>query len=247
MASQFKVGNITVDVVRKDIKHAYLRVDPPDGRVRLSAPLRLSAEALRAFAVSKVGWIERQRSKIHARADAIPLTFVDGDCLEVWGAPATLEVSEKNAPPALALKGIRLHLQVQPGTDVKKRQALVEAWYRDQLKTAVLQLLARWEPLIGVKVKQVTLRKMKTRWGSCSTQARTIRLNSELARQSRQYLEYVVVHELTHLLEPSHNARFRSLMDQFLPGWRTTRRELNRLPIGHPGWGKSSMSVDPKP
>ena len=232
MASQLKIGDLTIEVTRKAIKHAYLRVDPPDGCVRLSVPRRMSSQALRAFVLSKLDWIERQQAKIQLQVRPVPPRYLDRESLHVWGVCTTLRVTEHSAPPSVELKNGCLHLQVRPGTDGPKRKALVEAWYREKIQIAIPLLLAQWEPRIGVKVKKVTLRRMKTRWGSCSAKPRTIRLNTELAKMPRACLEYVVVHELAHLLEPSHNARFKALMDRFLPGWRTTRKQLNQHALG---------------
>jgi predicted metal-dependent hydrolase len=227
MGSRLKIGEISVDVVRKNIKHAYLRVLPPAGEVRLSVPRRMSSQALRAFVLSKLDWIERQQAKIQRQVRPVPPRYLDRESLHVWGVSTTLRVTEHSAPPSVELKNGYLHLQVRFGTDGPKRQALIEAWYREQIQIAIPLLLAQWEPRIGVKVKKVSLRRMKTRWGSCSAKPRTIRLNTELAKMPRACLEYVLVHELAHLLEPSHNARFKVLMDRFLPGWRATRRALH--------------------
>ncbi len=236
MSVHLKIGDITLEVVRKDIKHAYLRVVPPAGEVHISAPKRMSNAALRAFALSRLGWIQRQQAKIRTQVRETPRRYVEGESLDVWGVRKTLKVTEVDAPPSVALHDGHLQLQLHPGTETHKRQALVEAWYREQLMAAVPALLARWEPLIGVKVKRVTLRRMKTRWGSCSTKPRTIRLNSELAKKPPECLEYVVVHELVHLLEASHNARFKALMDRYLPGWKVIRKQLNSLTVKHTDW-----------
>lgn len=236
MGLQLRIGDITVDVVQKDIKNVYLSVHPPTGRVRISAPKRMKMETIRVFAVSKQDWIKRQQKKIRDQERETPREFVENESHYVWGKRYLFTISERNEPPLIELKHSRMHLRVRPGADVEKRQALVEAWYREQIKTAVPTLLAHWEPKLGVKVERVYVRRMKTKWGSCNYTARTIRFNTELAKKPPEYLEYVVVHEMIHMLEPSHNGRFVALMDRFMPQWKFYREELNRLPISHADW-----------
>ena len=146
------------------------------------------------------------------------------------------KVIEADAAPSIELKHTRMFLRVRPGTGESKKQAIVDAWYREQLKSAVLPLIAKWEPLLGVKVGRVFVRRMKTKWGSCNAGRRSIRLNTDLAKKPRECLEYIVVHELIHLLEPTHNARFMALMDKFLPHWKLRRDELNAAPLAHVTW-----------
>lgn len=236
MGSQLRIGDITVDVVQKDIKNVYLSVHPPTGRVRISAPKRMKMETIRVFAVSKQDWIKRQQKKIRDQERETHREFVENESHYVWGKRYLLTISERNEPPLIELKHSQMHLRVRPGADVEKRQTLVEAWYREQIKTAVPTLLAHWEPKLGVKVERVYVRRMKTKWGSCNYAARTIRINTELAKKPRKCLEYVVVHELVHVLEPSHNGRFVALMDRFMPQWNFYREVLNRLPVSHANW-----------
>ena len=226
MASRFSIGGIEIELTRKSIKHAYLRVNGA-GTVRMSAPRRMSNSDLEAFARSKLDWIKRQQRKRQDRPKPIDHTYASGEPFSIWGRTVHLQVVEVKSKPSVGLIGAALRLAVRPGTSKAKREVMVEAWYREQLRTAVPALLARWEVRIGVKIARVTLRKMKTRWGSCSVKPRTIRLNTELVKWPPDCLEYVVVHELVHLLEPSHNARFKALMDRYLPGWRVTRKSLN--------------------
>jgi predicted metal-dependent hydrolase len=228
MNSQMKLGDIEVEVVLKNIKNLHLRVYPPAGRVRISAPKRMSMNTIRKFALSKLSWIKQQQTRLRERERAKPRNYIDRERHYVWGDHYLLKVTESNARPSIELADGRMHLRVRPGTDECKREGLVEVWYRLQLKQAIPPLLERWEPRIGVRVERFFVRRMKTKWGSCNTRAHTIRLNTELARKSPACLEYVVVHELVHLLEPSHNARFVALMDQFMPGWKRHRQELNQ-------------------
>jgi len=190
----------------------------------------------RVFAISKLDWIRQQQTKLREQERETPRGYVERESHYLWGKRYLLTVQEIDEPPAIELKHSRMVLRVRPGTEEAKRQALVEQWYREQLKAAVPALLARWEPLLGVKAEHWFVQRMKTRWGSCNHQARTIRLNTELAKKPIQCLEYIVVHELVHLLEPTHNARFVALMDRFLPQWQHHRQVLNRLPVRQVTW-----------
>lgn len=240
MESQIKLGDIDVDVVRKRIKNVYLTVNPPAGRVRISAPKRMSIRAIEAFAYSKLDWIKRQQRWLRRQEHEVPRRYVTGEDHLVWGERYSLTVSERDATPRVALADSRILLQVRPGGGERnKRQTLVEAWYREQLRAAMPPLLARWEPLMGVKVKKFFVQRMKTRWGSCNYRAHTIRLNTELASRAPECLEYILVHELVHLLEPSHNAHFHALMDRFMPAWRIRDQDLNRRPPQRPQWRAS--------
>ncbi len=237
MVSQIKLGDIAVDVVLKDIKNVHLSVYPPTGRVRISAPKRMSMETIRAFAISKLGWIKQQQAKVREQERETPRDYIDRESHYVWGKRYLLTVSESDAPPSIELKHDRMLLRVRPRTDKDKKQALVEGWYREQIKTAVPPLLGRWEPRVGVRVERFYVQRMKTKWGSCNHKAHTIRLNTELAKKPADCLEYVLVHELVHFLERHHNDRFRGYMDQFMPQWRLYRDELNRIPLVNEDWG----------
>lgn len=236
MVTQVHLGDIAVDVVFKDIKNVHLSVYPPDGKVRISAPLRMSLDTIRVFAISKLAWIRQQQRKLQGQPRETPRVYRDLESHYVWGQRYLLTVSENDQPPTVELKHRRLLLQVRPGTDEAKRQAIIEAWYREQLKDAVPPLLRRWQPLLGVTVARFFVQQMKTRWGSCNPGNGTIRLNTDLAKKPPQCLEYLVVHEMAHLREPTHNPRFIALMDQFLPDWRLRRDSLNQLPVRHEDW-----------
>ena len=237
MGSQLELGDITVDVVRKDIKNLHLRVFPPAGHVRISAPDRMSLNAIRIFVIAKLGWIKKQQARIRLQQHETPHEYLSGENHFVWGKRYLLAVSESNERPSVELAHSNMLLRVRPGTCKDKRQAVVEAWYREQLKQALPPLLTKWQPLLGVSVERFFVRRMKTRWGTCNTKVRTIRLNTELVKRPVECLEYVVVHELVHLLEPSHNSRFVALMDRFMPAWKFHRQELDRRPIRREEWG----------
>ena len=236
MPTQVKLGNIAVDVVLKDIKNVHLSVHPPTGRVSISAPSRMSLDTIRVFAISKLGWIKQQQRKLQKQERETAREYLDRESHYVWGRRYLLKVSESEGPPSVELRHNRMHLRVRPGSDETKRHAIVEEWYREQLKQAVSPFVEKWEQLIGVKVRRVFVQRMKTKWGSCNHRARTIRLNTDLAKKPRECLEYLVVHELVHLLEPTHNAHFIGLMDQFMPKWSFYRQRLNRLPVRHESW-----------
>lgn len=234
--AQIKLGDIMVDVILKDIKNVHLSVHPPAGKVRISAPERMSLDTIRVFAISKLDWIKQQQAKLRGQERESPREYLDRESHHVWGRRYLLTVTENDAPPAIELKHRRMILRVRPGTGQEKREALVEEWYRERLKEAVPPLLERWEPLLGVKAKRWFVQRMKTKWGSCNHRSGTIRLNTELAKKPPECLEYIVVHELVHLLEPTHNARFLALMDRFMPKWQSHREELNRLPLRRETW-----------
>jgi predicted metal-dependent hydrolase len=236
MAAQIELGEITIEVVLKNIKNIHLSVHPPTGRVRLAAPARTDLETLRVFAISKLSWIKQQQQKFQAQERETPREYLERESHYVWGKRYLLKIIEAEAAPSVELTHKQLLLQVRPGADQAKKRASVEEWYRQELKQAVPPLIARWEPLLGVKVARFFIQRMKTRWGSCNPEAGAIRLNTELAKKPRECLEYIVVHEMIHLLEPTHNARFLALMEQFMPKWRFYREELNRLPVRHEDW-----------
>lgn len=236
MVTQLTLGDITVDVVLKDIKNVHLKVYPPKGEVRISAPAHMPLDTIRVFAISKLDWIKRHQKQLIEQERETFREYRDRESHYVWGKRYLLAVSESQQPPAVHLEHGRMVFQVRPGTDVTKRREIVAAWYRDRIRAAVPALFAKWEPVMGVTVERLFVRQMKTKWGSCNPRSASIRLNTELAKKPRECLEYVVVHEMAHLLEPSHNARFIALMDRFLPEWRIRRDLLNQLPVRHEDW-----------
>ncbi len=236
MITQIELGDITVDVVFKDIKNIHLSVYPPTGRVKISAPLRMDIDTIRIFAISRLGWIKQKQKKFQGQERETPREYLDLESHYVWGKRYLLKILEVNEAPSVELKHNKIILRVRPETDDKKKQAIIDAWYREQLKKAVPPLIARWEPLLGVKVERFFVQRMKTKWGSCNCKARNIRLNTELAKKPIECLEYTIVHEMTHLLEPTHNSRFIALMDQFMPKWQFCRDKLNKLPVSHENW-----------
>ena len=236
MRTTLELGGITLGVLKKDIKNVHLSVYPPIGRVRISAPLRMSLDTIRLFAISKLGWIKQQQRKLREQERETEREYLDRESHYVWGRRYLLKVREAEAGPDVQIKYGALLLRVRPGANERTREAVVADWYRQLLKAALPPIIAAWEPRLEVTVNEFYVQHMKTKWGSCNPAARTIRLNTELARKPKECLEYIVVHEMVHLLEPTHSPRFLALMDRFLPSWRNTRELLNRLPARHERW-----------
>jgi len=234
--AQIRLGNTPVEVVFKDIKNVHLTVHPPEGRVRIAAPQRMTLERVRLFAIAKLGWIRAQQKALRAQDREPRREFIARESHYLWGRRYLMVVEEADQPATVELRPRRIKLTVRPRTSRAARTTVMEGWYRDQLRSALPDLLSRWEQVIGVKAGRVSVRRMKTRWGSCNHRTGSILLNTELAKKPPECLEYVLVHELIHLLEPTHNARFVDLMDQFMPAWRHYRRVLNRLPIRQERW-----------
>jgi predicted metal-dependent hydrolase len=234
---KIQLGKFEADLEYKDIKNVHLSVHPPLGRVRIAAPHRMKLDTIRVFAISKLGWIEQQRKKVLAQERESPRNYVERESHYVWGRRCLLALSELDEPPEVSLRHTKLLVQVRPGTAVKRRAELVEAWYRSQVKNAVPELISKWEKKLGVQVKKVNVRRMRTRWGSCNPASKGILLNTDLAKKPPECLEYIVVHEMIHLLEPTHNARFVALMDRYMPNWKHRKRMLNELPVRHEEWG----------
>lgn len=237
MTTTIELGDVVLEIVRKDIKNVHLSVYPPTGAVRIAAPLRMTTDTIRIFAISKLGWIRRQQRKLVAQERETPREYLDRESHYVWGRRYLLVVSEEDRAPMVELNPNTLVLRVRPGASQERKQSVLEEWYRRQLKDAAVPMIARWERLMNVKVERFFVQHMKTKWGSCGFATGTIRLNTELAKKPPECLEYIVVHEMVHLLEPTHNRRFLELMDGFMPAWRDHRDALNRLPVRHERWG----------
>jgi predicted metal-dependent hydrolase len=236
MTDLLDLGGVTVDVEFKDIKNVHLSVHPPTGRIRISAPARMNLDTVRVFAISKLEWIKKQQGKLREQERETPREFLERESHYLWGKRYLMNVIEGDLTPSVEVKHSTLQLHVKPGTSHERKQTIVSQWYRDQVKAATAPLLARWEPVIGISVKKFYVQQMKTKWGSCNSSAGTIRLNTELAKKPKEHLEYVVVHEMTHLLEPTHNAHFIALMDKFMPSWQHRRDQLSQLPVRHEEW-----------
>jgi predicted metal-dependent hydrolase len=231
-----QLGEIAIAVTRKDIKHVHLSVHPPSGRVTLVAPMRTRHEVARAYAVSKLGWIRDQQAKLRGQAREAPRQFVERETHYLWGRRYLLSVREAEAKPCVSLSHRRITLTLRPGSSSSKRAAVMHEWHKSLLHAAVPELIRRWEPKLGVEVAGYFLQRMKTKWGSCNSRALNIRLNTELVKKPKDLLEYVVVHEMLHLIEPTHGERFVTLISKYYPAWREARAELNELPLGAETW-----------
>lgn len=236
MATQISLGGIVLEVIKKDIKNVHLSVYPPSGKVRISAPLRMNTDTIRVYAISKLDWIKQQQKKLRAQARETARDYVDRESHYVWGKRYLLKVVQDDAPPSVELNHNKLVLRIRPGASDEKKRAVLEEWYREQLREAVPGIIAKWQPLIGVEVKRFFVQRMKTKWGSCNHDSGNVRLNTELAKKPHECLEYIVVHEMIHLLEPTHNEHFIALLDHYMPKWQFLRDELNRLPVRHEDW-----------
>jgi predicted metal-dependent hydrolase len=199
--------------------------------------MRMNLDTVRVFAISKLSWIKQQQRKILAQERETPREYLNLESHYLWGKRYLLRVIEGNQSPTIEVQHSKLLLRVPPLTAEEKKQEIVAQWYRSQLKEAVPEVVAKWSQVIGVTVEGFYVQQMKTKWGSCNHSAGTIRLNTELAKKPKECLEYVVVHEMVHLLEPTHNARFIALMERFMPNWRLRRDHLNQLPVRHEEWG----------
>lgn len=235
--STINLGELEISVDRKAIKNIHLSVYPPDGRVHISAPERFELDELRVYAVTRIGWISKQRKQIMGQPREAPWEYITRESHYFMGIRYLLKVIEQDAPAHVETKHRELRLFVRPGSSPEKRAEVLEEFYRNHLRTAIPKYIMHYARLIGVQPPEFGIRKMKTKWGSCSIEARRIWLNLELARKPPVCLEYLVVHEMVHLLERNHNARFVGLMDHFLPAWRSHRDLLNALPVAHVGWG----------
>lgn len=231
------VHGIAIEVVRKGIKNLHLGVYPPHGRVRVAAPLGMSDEAIRMAIVTRLAWINKQRAKFAEQPRQSEREAVTGESHYYLGRRYRLRVHEQAGPSRLELSGnTRMDLYVRPGLDASAREAIILRWYRDQLRELLPPLLAKWEEELGVKASRWGIKRMKTRWGSCNPATGSVWFNLELAKKPSQCLEYLVVHELLHLIDRTHGDRFKVLLDQHLPQWRLVRSELNRAPLGHVDW-----------
>jgi len=236
MRESIELGGLSIAVTRKDVKNVHLSVHPPDGHVTLVAPRTTRMEAARAYAATRLGWIRNQQQKLRSQARESPREFVTRESHYLWGKRYLLKVVEKEGKPYVTADHRRITLYVRPGSAVAKRRAVMHAWHKDLLHEAVPSLIEKWERRTGVTVERYFLQRMKTKWGGCNHRAGTIRLNTELVKKPRDLLEYVLVHELLHLIEPTHSERFFELLDRHYPTWREARAELNELPLAAEEW-----------
>ena len=235
--TRMKVAGFAVDIVRKDIKNLHLGVYPPNGRVRVAAPLATSDEAIRLAVVGKVAWIRRQKAKLAEQPRQSKRDAVTGESHYFLGQRFRLSIEPSKSQQFVSIRTkTRIELHIREGSTTEQKMKVLDHWYRNQLREILEPMVNEWQKKLGVKASFVGVRRMKTKWGSCNSQESRIWINSELAKKSMTCIEYIVVHELTHLLEPLHNDRFIAVMDKHLPDWRARRNELNRLPLAHELW-----------
>ena len=231
-----KLGDINIEVTLKAIKNVHLSVYPPYGKVKVAAPSRMSIENIKIYTISKLGWIKEQQKKFKSQIRESKREYLTKESHYYLGKRYMLKITEINSAPSVILKHKTIELYIRPQTSKLKMHLVLEDWYRSELKLIVQELITKWEKRMGVKSESFGIRKMKTKWGSCNTDAKSVLLNLELAKKPYQCIEYIVVHELVHLLERRHNDRFITLMNRFLPEWKQLKNDLNRLPISHFEW-----------
>ena len=236
MTELIQIGEISIEVTRKDIKNVHLSVHPPEGGVTLSAPKESRLEVVRAYAITRLSWIREQQEKLRTQARETPREFIERESHYLWGRRHLLTVIERDTKPFVTVDHKRIKLIVRPGSDHTKRASIIHEWHKSLLHEYIPTLISKWEPKLGVKVRTYFLRRMKTKWGSCNHKAGHIRLNTELVKKPKDLIEYVVVHEMLHLEEPTHNDRFISLLTDHFPTWREARAELNELPLTAEEW-----------
>ena len=236
MGEMIRIGDLAIHVTRKAIKNVHLSVHPPHGRVTLAAPTATRLDVARAYAITRLGWIQAQQQKLASQARETPRRFVARESHYLWGRRHLLTVVHKDARPAISLDHKRITLSVRPGADTAKRADVIHEWHKSLLHAVVPALIKKWEPRLKVNVAGYFLQRMKTKWGSCNHQAGHIRLNTELVKKPKDLLEYVVVHEMAHLLAPTHSERFVAILDKHYPTWREARVELNELPLAAEAW-----------
>ncbi|WP_246035776.1 M48 family metallopeptidase [Winogradskyella algicola] len=233
-----KIANVEIDIVRKDIKNMHLAVYPPNGKIRLSVPSKTDEEVLRLFAISKLGWIKKHVKNFQAQPRESIRTYVSGESHYFQGKRYILNVIEHQGKSKVSIRGTKcLDLYVRRGSTREDKAKVLKEWYRRKLKKQLPDIISKWEKEIGVKASDWGVRQMKTKWGACNIEEKRIWLNLELSKKPTICLEYIVVHELVHLLERHHNDRFIQYMDTFMPKWRLYRNQLNSLPVVHNDWG----------
>ncbi|GAB3515877.1 M48 family metallopeptidase [Emticicia fontis] len=229
--------DISIDVVRKNIKHMHLAVYPPTGRVRIAAPMRINDEGVKLFAISKLSWIKKNQRNFVAQDRQTPRQFKERESHYFQGKRYLLRITEQDTPSKVVIKTkTYIDLYIRPNSTTEQRQDIINEWYRAELKKLIQPIIDKWQSRIGVTVNDWQVKQMKTKWGTCNIEQKRIWINLELAKKPVICLEYIVVHELIHLLERYHNDRFLALIDSFLPQWKFYREELNRFPVSHGEW-----------
>ncbi|MGE0467862.1 MAG: M48 family metallopeptidase [Nitrospira sp.] len=236
MSETLQLGDLSVELTRKAVKHVHLSVHPPEGHVSLVAPTGTRMEVARAYAISKLVWIRTQRAKFAEQARESPRRFITRETHYLWGRRYLLSVEHQDAKPSVTLDHRRITLVVRPRSTQAVRARVMHEWHKSLLHQIVPRLIAKWESRLGLRVVGYFLQRMKTKWGGCNHKARHIRLNTELVKKPKDLLEYVIVHEMIHLIEPTHSERYVTLMTKHYPTWQEARVELNELPLTSETW-----------
>ena len=231
MSESIELGDISIEITRKDIKNVHLSVHPPDGRVTLAAPSTTRLDVARAYAISKLDWIRDQQVKLAKQARETRRKFVGRESHYLWGRRYLMTIKQKEAKPSVTLDHKQITLTIRPGSSQQKREEVIHDWHKGLLHDAIPPLIKKWENKLKVNVSGYFLQKMKTKWGSCNRKAGHIRLNTELVKKPKDLLEYAIVHEMAHLIEPTHNIRFVAILQENYPSWREAQAELNELPL----------------
>ena len=231
------LGDLHLNVIQKNIKNIHLRVRSPEGNVTISAPLRINLETIRRFIITKLGWIQKQQTKIKNQKREAPREYITNESHNYLGQKYLLQVIEQNAAPKVVLKQDTIELYIRKNFSITQRKKVLQSWYRQQLKILIPQYIESLEKKMNVKVSELRIKTMKTRWGTCNPKAKRIWLNTELAKKPIEHIEYVLIHEMVHLLERRHNQKFKAHMDKFLPQWKHLKKELNRSALRNVEWG----------
>ena len=232
MKKSIQLSDISIKVIRKNVKNTHLSVYPLDGRVVMVTPKKTRDEVVRAYAVSKLNWIRAQKIRFKKQAREFPLKFIDRESHQLWGRRYLMKINYKKEKPTVLISNKQIFLTVRPRSSKEKRKKIIHNWHKMLLYTYVCELIQKWERKLDVKVSGHFIRKMKTRWGSCNKSLGYIRLNTELVKKPKELVEYVVIHEMVHLIESKHNDHFIKILDKHSPFWRDARSELNQLPLG---------------
>jgi predicted metal-dependent hydrolase len=238
-----QVGEIPITVTLKDVRNVHLSVHPPDGHVTLVAPSSTRLDVARAYAISKLGWIREQQSTLLKQARELPRQFIGRESHYLWGRRYLLTVVHQDAKPSVTFNHKYITLSIRPGSSLEERARVFHEWHKSLLHKVIPLLIQKWETKLNVEVAEYFLQRMKTKWGSCNHQAKHIRLNTELVKKPQDLLEYVIVHEMAHLLEPTHSDRFVEILDNHYPTWREARVELNELPLAAESWKTHSAKT----
>lgn len=233
--NELQIGNVNIAVTKKNIKNMYIRVLPPHGRVCITVPHSVRDDSIRLFAISKISWIKKQCAAFEAQVRQTKREYVSGESYYLWGKRYCLEVKHADSKNEVSLACGRLILHVRPTSSTEQREKILNDWYREQLKSRLSVVIQQCEKIVGVRADEYRIKNMRTKWGTCNTDKKRIWLNLQLAKKTPECLTYVVIHELVHLLERSHNRRFQKYMDSFFPQWRVVKESLNRQVLDYMG------------